>query len=387
MQLALTFLVPIVFFSIFALIFGRGIGRNRGVALEVAIVDEDSSSASADLLELLQRIDAVQIVVSATSEDPQFEASRKAVRELVRLGQMDAAVLIPQGFEDQVDSGSEIARIEVLHDSSDPIATNILGVVLRQSVSAVKGRRQARKARGLGDIFQRRLRASQDESPLEVDDPPPVEVHAIDVLGERSANPSVAMYAAGIAVMFLLFSAANFGGTLLEEQEAGTLERLLSSRLTLGNLLLGKWLFLMCVGCLQMAVMLTWAEVVFHVEVSRHLPGMLIMTLATVAASASLGLFLASICRTRMQLQGIGLTTVLVMSALGGSMVPRYLMSDELQRIGQFTFNAWAIDGFVKLLWRDEAATAVLREASVLGGMAVVLGILALLLARRWQAD
>ena len=40
------------------------------------------------------------------------------------------------------------------------------------------------------------------------------------------------------------------------------------------------------------------------------------------------------------------------MSALGGSMVPRYLMNESLQHAGLLTFNAWAIDGYDKIFWR-----------------------------------
>jgi ABC-type multidrug transport system permease subunit len=34
------------------------------------------------------------------------------------------------------------------------------------------------------------------------------------------------------------------------------------------------------------------------------------------------------------------------MSAIGGSMFPRFLMPDAMQKAGLWTINAWAIDGF-----------------------------------------
>src|SRR5262249_12208991 len=56
-----------------------------------------------------------------------------------------------------------------------------------------------------------------------------VTVKVVDVLGQEKANPVVAFYAAATAVMFLLFSCANgAGGSLIEEVESGTLDRLLS---------------------------------------------------------------------------------------------------------------------------------------------------------------
>ena len=76
---------------------------------------------------------------------------------------------------------------------------------------------------------------------------------------------------------------------------------------------------------------------------------------------------------------------VLTMSALGGSMVPRYLMSDSLQKIGLFTFNAWAIDGYDKIFWRELPVNALAPQLAVLTLSGVVFLSLARLLAVRWE--
>ena len=54
------------------------------------------------------------------------------------------------------------------------------------------------------------------------------------------------------------------------------------------------------------------------------------------------GLVLATACRSRAQLSGVSTIVILSMSALGGSMFPRFMMSETLQRVGLVTFNAWA---------------------------------------------
>src|SRR5712692_4003081 len=92
-------------------------------------------------------------------------------------------------------------------------------------------------------------------------------VKVVDVLGQEKANPVVAFYAAATAVMFLLFSCANgAGGSLIEEVENGTLDRLLSSRLTMTHLLAGKWVSFILLGMMQVAVMFLWGWAVFRVE-------------------------------------------------------------------------------------------------------------------------
>ena len=124
------------------------------------------------------------------------------------------------------------------------------------------------------------------------------------------------MYAAGIAVMFLLFSATGAGGSLLEENEAGTLDRLLSSKLSLTQLLAGKWTYITILGCVQLTTMFVWAQIAFGVDLLGNLAGFAIMCFATAAATSSLALCLAVSCRSRAQLNAISIVLILTMSCV-----------------------------------------------------------------------
>jgi ABC-2 type transport system permease protein len=94
---------------------------------------------------------------------------------------------------------------------------------------------------------------------------------------------------------------------------------------------------------------------------------------------------LASVCRSRMQLVAVANLSILLMSAVGGSFYPRYLMSEKLQRFGLLTINAWAIDGFQKIFWRDQPVWTVWPQALVLVGASVVFLFLARRVARKWE--
>jgi ABC-2 type transport system permease protein len=214
-----------------------------------------------------------------------------------------------------------------------------------------------------------------------------VGVDIVDVMRTDDRRGSlVSFYAAGIGVMFLLFSAVGgAGGVLLEEAESGTLERLLSTNIGMGGLLAGKWLFLSIVGAAQLTVMFLWGRAVFGLPLFQHLPGFFVMTIVTAAAAASLGLVLATLARSRAQLSGFSTILILTMSALGGSMFPRFLMSESMQRVGLFTFNAWALDGYLKVFWRDAPIWQLWPQVLVLATLTAVFLTLARLLARRWE--
>ena len=126
-------------------------------------------------------------------------------------------------------------------------------------------------------------------------------------------------------------------------------------------------------------------RVAFGLPLFSHLPGFFVMTIATAGAAAALGLVLATVARTRAQLSGFSTILILTMSALGGSMFPRFLMTDTMQRMGLVTFNAWALDGYLKVFWRDAALWELWPQVLVLVSLGVAFMLLARLLARRWE--
>jgi ABC-2 type transport system permease protein len=212
--------------------------------------------------------------------------------------------------------------------------------------------------------------------------------------GGRKNGSLVSYYAAGLGVMFLLFSVVGAGGALLEEESRGTLERTLAGTVGMPTILLGNWLFTAMVGFAQVSLMFVWGAVIFHIDLwsVRHLAGFAVMTVTTALAAAGFGLVLATCCRSHAQLNGFATILVMVMSALGGSMVPRFVMPSFLDTTAKFTFNGWALDGYLKVFWYDDPNATLLQsladllpQLGALAASTVVFLLIARLLARRWE--
>lgn len=234
--------------------------------------------------------DSGQPADEATQEEPALTA--EAATQLVKQGTVKVAIVLPSGFGESFADLASSTRIpvDVYVDSSDPIAAQVVaGMLQKIAITSIgdvfieQGLEQFKRFAGPLTLFQQQKvdqwlpllrqqfepKASQQPesesssptaeatqgskpgspktrqnsiSPLGDNGIVPIQTH--DVLGETKKNPMIAYYAAGIAVMFLLFSASGAGGSLLEEVETGTLERLLSTDLSMTQLLLGKWLML-----------------------------------------------------------------------------------------------------------------------------------------------
>ncbi|MCZ6726087.1 MAG: ABC transporter permease [Acidobacteria bacterium] len=419
--LFLTFLLPLIFFSIFAMIFGNtGGGGGGGVkTLKVLAVDLDGTAISRALIEALAGQNGLTVARNPEpSEGKPTPApwSRDGAYREVRGGRAAAAVVIPPGFGDRYgDFGQPGAAIEVIFDASNPMAqftvSGLLQAAAFQAAPAVLMERGLAMLDnyGGGGLTERQSAAIANVAQLiessgggaagGADGPGglvTVEVTAAhDEADDGDQRFSmVAYYAAGIGVMFLLFSMSGAAGTLLDDMESGTLDRLLSTNLEMAQLLGGKWLFFSLIGVAQVVVMFVWGALAFGLDLftAKRLLGFAVMAVATGAAASAFGIMLATICRSRAQLGGVSTIVILIMSALGGSMVPRFVMPEFMDIVAKFTFNGWALDGFLKVFWYDDPQAGALQgalglapEVGVLSGACLVFLSLARRLARRWE--
>jgi len=412
-SLALSFVLPIAFFSIFASVFG---GRHNSTPqVNLIVVDEDQSAASRQLVQALKREGSLVVSTrSGSNEKPGETYTAAAAEAAVKAGNAPVALIIPHGFGEHpisfgpAQSGSQI---QLLNDSSDMIAPQVVSGLLQKaamtampSVMADQGSQYTGKyIGGFTPEQQKRMDANMaqlrkyesaqtassaggtDSGAGKSEIGGIIAVQSRAVVGENKRNPMVSFYAAAIGVMFLLFTASGSAGALLDEAESGTLDRVLSSHVTMTTLLGGKLVFNTMLAFTQLVVMFVWAWAVFHLDFFEHIPGFVVMGVCTAFAVASFGMLLASMCHTRAQLGAVSTLLILTMSAVGGSMFPRFLMPAAMQKAGLFTINGWAIDGFTKVFWRDLPVLDLWPQVGVLLGIGTVLFLVARRVARRWE--
>jgi ABC-2 type transport system permease protein len=409
--LVLSFVLPLTFFSIFATIFGRTGGGTPTVKL--IVVDQDQSRASQALVSGLKNESSLVVMMKPGLEKknapPLPDYTAATAETAVKAGDAPVALIIPAGFGQHPiafgpDAGA--STLELLNDQSDTIAPQIVVGLLQKvamtsmpSAMADEGMKYADEYVG---GFTPAQKAKVDEGlealrGLETDGKTGsgsgsnsagagiVAVNVRAVVGENKKSPMISYYAAAIGVMFLMFTASGSAGALLDEAESGTLERVLSTRVTMTKLLAGKLVFNTGLAFVQLVAMFLWGCAVYKLDLFSHVPGFVVMGLCTAFAVAALGMLLASACQTRAQLGALSTLLILVMSSIGGSMFPRFLMPESMQKAGLLTINAWAIDGFTKVFWRDLPVTDLWPQVAVLVGIGVVLFAVARRVARRWE--
>jgi ABC-type multidrug transport system permease subunit len=163
---------------------------------------------------------------------------------------------------------------------------------------------------------------------------------------------------------------------LLEEKENGTLKRLLYSPIRPSSILFGKMTAAGLTALLQLTVLFVYAKMSFHLDLGKNVPGLIVMMVSTAFACAGFGSFIASISKTRAQADLVSRIVVLSMSAIGGSMIPTFIMPAFMQKISVVSINYWSIQGFYDIYWRNLAFTdpAFLMRPAML--MAIGIGMM-----------
>lgn len=196
----------------------------------------------------------------------------------------------------------------------------------------------------------------------------------------------ISYYAGAVAILFLLFSAMQGAISMIDERTSGIVDRLVATPGGYPAVVAGKALFLIGQGVVQVSLIFAFAGLFYGVDWLGRFGSWLVTAVLASAAAAGLGLLTATLCRSRQQAQTASSFVVLILSAIGGSMVPRFMMPEWLRELGWFTPNAWAIEAWQGLLWRN-ASVAELAPAWGVLALAASLGIgISLLRARRQAA-
>lgn len=359
----LVLLIPgIVLYSVFTLIFSGPAGR----PFRIAVVDQDNTAASASLIDMLSANNVV--VIRHEDEDPEApllteETAKLAIRDK---GRFRVAIIIPKGYAEAPNamSGDRHRGVGMLYDETQAMEADVAMGMLQMAAGRA--------------VFEKMFNVKKDTTAPDDEQPVKtlIKVDRRGVAIERMMVASKHTFLAGIVPMFILFGSTGAARSLLEALQSGEMRRLLAAPIGPVHILAGQWLsaiFVMWVQCYAMYVF-AWAA--FGVTIWTITAPLFVLTLATCMAAAAVGMLIAAFCRSGDQLDAVGTMVVLAMSAIGGSMVPRFIMPQFMQTLGLLTINGWSYDGFTALI-RNEGFAGILMPCLVLVGTAVVLGAIA----------
>ena len=349
--LFLLFAMPAVFILVMSMALQNAYALHQGASVSYYLVDQDGSPASTALVTRL-----------AGAEAFSRASSTRSVVELAQEVQSDRAqflVVIPKGF------GAAMT-------GAHPLAVDVLaGPGLEPSVYQLF---DAEMHRSLARLY---LEAELSSLAARIPgiDPGAFDLDAVDklvhsrslyqVAGRNQVPSSVQQNVPAWLLFAMFFIAIPLSTTWVQERQQGTYARLRSMGLTAPVLLAGKLLPYVGVNLLQVVLMLAVGVFVVpllggeHLDLGSSIPALVLVAASVSFASVSYALLIANLVSSSEQATIFTGAANLLMAAVGGIMVPRFLMPPLMQSLSDYSPMAWALDGFLDVFLRQgDVATA-----------------------------
>lgn len=364
--LAALFIMPAIFILIMSLALADSLSGQRESPLAYAVLDLDGTPVSHALDAQLSSLDLLNKSVPPISEED--------ARLRVRAGEIAFAVVIPQGFASQIGANQTPA----LRFLIDPAVPSMVRSSFRQYVEIALIRvwlTHVLERLGQSAMLSELSHATEHAGTPEI---------AIESVGnhENGALPSSVQQNVPAWLIFsMFFVVVPISAVFIGERQRGTLQRLHAQRVSFGLVLVGKFVPFVLVNQIQAVVMVAvgrWLVPLCGGE-ALVLPGnaaalvaLLMLSLAVSVAAVGWALFIASFARSSEQATILGGVGNILMGAIGGIMVPRFVMPAAMQAWTRISPMDWALEGFHQILLRQGSIADVLPAICALGCFGLV---------------
>jgi len=360
--LLVLFLMPAAFILIMSLATQDVFGTAKSSPIKYAVLDQYQQTLSIALIQKLRDIKGFEAVVMPG------DATVVALRESLQRGDYQFALHIPADFAARLAANDEAgkpttASVELfIAPAQKPYVQQLFSSALQSFLSLAK-LTLALNATGKNPL---------PANPAELEALGRVHVAESYVYGSRSENKaptSVQQNVPAWLVFSMFFVVIPLSTAFLAEKQHGTLQRLRLMGVGTGPLLLGKLLPYYVINQAQMMVMLVVGRFAVPLLGGDQLNmvdswlGLLIISSACSFAAIGFALLIATLVKTTMQATTVGGVTNIIFGALGGVMVPKFVMPDFMQRITDVSPMAWGLEGFLDVFLRQGDWQTVLPEA------------------------
>jgi|AntRauTorckE6833_2_1112554.scaffolds.fasta_scaffold03342_6 ABC-2 type transport system permease protein len=396
--LLVLFLMPLVLVIMVALVQNnvmQATGENRIVVL---FVDEDQGEVGTQLQQMLEQNPGIALLT--THADAPL--TRHRAQRLINAGDYQFGIVLPPGLsaafehdmrrqvggllgfgggENRV-SEAPIPQIQLLFD---PAVQSVFRTAVTSSLEyAVLGLESAQK----GALLQKSLGQSMGRN---AGTQPPPGGALLQVEPAAAGDPQGVLRPNAVqhnvpawALFGMFFIVVPLAGALLRERHEGTLSRLLTLPVAYRGLLAGKLCAYVGVCMLQFILMLLAGRYILPLfgtpmlDLGAHPAAVFVLALSAALAACGYGLMLGTLARSYDQASMFGAVSVVIAAAIGGVMVPVYVMPTAMQTLSQISPLAWGLNGFVELFVRGGDLRSIVPNIAALLGFFISTSLVAL---------
>lgn len=378
--LMVLFLMPAAFILIMSLAMQDTFGENKGADISYAVLNQSNEELPPFLAKNLRAIPGFhrsELAKNSNLED---------VKAAIVRGDFSIAVVIPADFRKQL---TLIAEGET--STLPPSAELLLAPSVKSYTQKIFSMALAAILTGQKMDWLVNENADPNEQPTlpqaTMDQIGRVNIGEHYVYsGDKTAEiipNAVQQNVPAWLVFAMFFVVIPLSTVFLIEKQQGTLVRLQVMNISAIQLLLGKLVPYFFVNQIQMVVMVAVGITVVpllggqQLNFPHSIGGLFIISAACSIAAIGFALLVATVVKTTMQATATGGVVNVIFGALGGIMVPKFIMPENMQLLTNLSPMSWGLEGFLDVFLRQDHWQAVLPEALYLS----IFGLLCLAMA------
>lgn len=390
--LMILFIMPVIFVVIMSLAMRDTFKSEEGALLGIALYNQDEGEVGKKIVEAISALKIIDVYSLSNEKTIDEEAIKKDFAE----GKYKFAFIIPpyvtddaenkvsEKFEDSEEEATEHIKVKLLADPtlrSDHI--NLVSSALNRILQTVESAIFMKRLKlifadmGLETTLGSTEGTSEDrifsEVNLSSDGSDPGETMPSSV---QQSVPAYSLFA-------MFFLVIPLSGTFIKERMEGSLLRLKSMPVPSWIPIAGKIVPFFIVNQIQIFIIfMVGIYLMPHIggdrlDIGNSPLGIILITFASSIAAIGYGLMVAVFCKTSEQATTFGGVSVIIMAAIGGIMVPKFVMPPVMQEIANFSPLSWGLEGFLDIFVRGAGVMDIIPEFLMLN----VFGLICLSIA------
>ncbi len=400
--LLILFIMPIAFVVIMSLALQDAFSERAGVHFPLLIVNRDQGAVGraivsafstskffavhvADAHDHAPMPDANEVRKDLVAGHYEFaivvpvDATRQAVTRIQQrlgLAQHQLPVALPVKLQLMADPTIRADHRELVAAALNRILQRIESQMLLQQIAQVGRRITAATGGGPGVPA---LRAPKTMDAF-------AELSAGSEMAGGAGVPiptSVQQNAPAWTLLAMFFLVVPLSVTFIKERQQGSLIRLQSMPVPAWVMLAGKIAPYFVINQIQVTIIFLVGKYVLPhlggeaLEIGHAPEAIALVSMAASLAAIGFGLVVATFARTQEQATTFGATSVLILAAIGGVMVPKLVMPSLLQKVANISPLSWGLDGFLDIFVRGGGVHQVIPAVAKMMTFAAICFVIA----------
>lgn len=291
-SLILAFVIPVFLLVVFSYTLTLDVDR-----VPMAVWNQDNSQATRDFL--------LNFTQSKYFKIKRYVDNYRLLQDMIDRDEILMAMVIPKDFSKKIESG-QTAPIQLLVDGSDSNTATIATAYVQSVVQKYNTR----------FIVTALKKAGLDSSP-------PLDMR-LRVWFNQDLKSRNFIIPGLIAVIMMIISALLTSVTIAREWERGTMEQLVATPVTAGELILGKFIPYFVIGFIDLLIAVFLGEFVFHVPFRGSVVLLFLLNSLFLTGAMMFGILISTAAKNQLVASQI---------AIMASFLPAFLLSGYVYSI------------------------------------------------------